>query len=879
MNTKRNTCRRAASFLLALLLSLTLSVPALAAEKEVELSTADELIAFAEKCSYDAYSAGLSVRLLNDIDLDGAAVSIPVFLGRFDGQNHRITGLALTDSASIYGFFSQIASGAVVRDLTVEGKVTPTGTQSRVGGIAGENYGSISSCRFTGTVTGTDNVGLLAGYNGSSGLIENSAADGVVHATTSVGGIAGQNYGSIRGCTSTAAVNTSVSDSELSTADLESSVYDLLKQQQTTETGVNTDAGGIAGYSTGVIDSCTNEGSVGYPHVGYNVGGIVGRQDGLVTNCVNRGFVQGRKDVGGIVGQMIPDITIQAGPDRVAQLRTELSTLAELTERTNNDLTDASDTVTTRVGNINNYANSAESTVKGLVDDLNSDMTYDDLKAWLDKVNESADSIHGYLTGINGEMDALVKGISNASASLSSDLRAVSGQLNTTMDLFLTLIDEVTDTSSAVVQDVSEDTLYSAKRGKAADCVNHGAVEGDRNVGGIAGALAIEYDYDREDDLFPAGSRTVKYTYLTRAILLDCQNYGAVTAKKSCAGGVAGRMDLGTVYGCGGWGAVSIESGDYAGGVAGLSLTSVRRSYAKCTLSGSRYIGGVVGSGCNVTDCIAMPKVTAATQLSGGIAGEITGAYSGNLFVSDSLAGVDRVSYQDKAEPISYRQLLARTDIPDDFRTLTLTFVADGKTLRTLTFPYGASFNVSFYPQAPAKDGCYVRWDIPTLDHLTFDTVVTAVYEPYITTLSWATSQDGRAVLLVEGQFCEGDRLRVIGASVPEELAGEGVGSYHLTIPEDTSRTHTVRWLLPEDAPRRMTVYVNSGGGWQRVSHQVSGSYLCFQMSDSGQFAVVRDESIPVRVWVISGIAAALALCAVLGIHQLRKKRKNKSQA
>lgn len=48
MNTKRNTCRHAASFLLALLLSLTLSVPALAAEKEVELSTADELIAFAE---------------------------------------------------------------------------------------------------------------------------------------------------------------------------------------------------------------------------------------------------------------------------------------------------------------------------------------------------------------------------------------------------------------------------------------------------------------------------------------------------------------------------------------------------------------------------------------------------------------------------------------------------------------------------------------------------------------------------------------------------------------------------------------------------------------------------------------------------------------
>ena len=37
MNTKRNTCRHAASFLLALLLSLTLCAPTLAAEKEVEI--------------------------------------------------------------------------------------------------------------------------------------------------------------------------------------------------------------------------------------------------------------------------------------------------------------------------------------------------------------------------------------------------------------------------------------------------------------------------------------------------------------------------------------------------------------------------------------------------------------------------------------------------------------------------------------------------------------------------------------------------------------------------------------------------------------------------------------------------------------------------
>ena len=56
------------------------------------------------------------------------------------------------------------------------------------------------------------------------------------------------------------------------------------------------------------------------------------------------------------------------------------------------------------------------------------------------------------------------------------------------------------------------------------------------------------------------------------------------------AGGIAGRMDLGTISGCGGWGDVASESGDYAGGVAGLSLSSVRGSYTKCTLSGGSYL-------------------------------------------------------------------------------------------------------------------------------------------------------------------------------------------------------------------------------------------------------------------------------------------------
>ena len=70
------------------------------------------------------------------------------------------------------------------------------------------------------------------------------------------------------------------------------------------------DTGGIAGYSDGVIIGCSNYGRVGYEHTGYNIGGIAGRQSGVVTSCTNIGTVYGRKDVGGIVGQMEPYIEV-----------------------------------------------------------------------------------------------------------------------------------------------------------------------------------------------------------------------------------------------------------------------------------------------------------------------------------------------------------------------------------------------------------------------------------------------------------------------------------------------------------------------------------------------------------------------------------------
>ena len=62
-------------------------------------------------------------------------------------------------------------------------------------------------------------------------------------------------------------------------------------------------------------------------------------------------------------------------------------------------------------------------------------------------------------------------------------------------------------------------------------------------------------------------------------------------------------MDLGTVIDSVGYGQVTSASGDYVGGIAGLSTASVRRCFARCTLFGRDYVGGIAGSGKTVYGC------------------------------------------------------------------------------------------------------------------------------------------------------------------------------------------------------------------------------------------------------------------------------------
>ena len=127
----------------------------------------------------------VNLRVISGRIADSAAVSIPIFLGDFDGQGHKITGLCLTESCSEYGLFSRVESGASVRNLTVEGEVIPAGTQTDVVGIVGQMVADIT-LRFSSG--GLDE--MQTKLNALQSLI-NRTLDDAQSASDSVTGAAG----------------------------------------------------------------------------------------------------------------------------------------------------------------------------------------------------------------------------------------------------------------------------------------------------------------------------------------------------------------------------------------------------------------------------------------------------------------------------------------------------------------------------------------------------------------------------------------------------------------------------------------------------------------------------------------------------------------
>ena len=872
----RNKILRLVGLVLAFCVSLT---PVVAQEDDntLHITTPDQLLAFAEACRLDSYSAGLTVYLDADLDLTRLNwAGIPLFCGEFDGGGHTISGLSVTGEGSQQGLFRSLSETAWVHDLTLRGTVAPQGSRSQAGGIAGVNAGRISDCVFDGTVAGAESVGGITGRNTVTGLVEECQVSGDVSGGHFVGGIAGENAGVLRGCVNRAAVNTTEQENQVSLSDI---TLDTLTGTEAADTV--TDVGGIAGASTGVLRDCESQGDVGYRQMGYNIGGIAGSQSGYLEGCTNRGTVQGRKEVGGIVGQLEPAARVEYSEDALQQLQGQLTELNQTAGQISGHLQSGASGVSEGLASLQAQSQSARQAITALTP---ADGQLPELPD-LDRIQTARNDLTGRLTDMNQTLSGISASVQSSANNLMGDLQAVTDQLNA----INRTVNQAGDNLGWQFSDVSDADTEANLTAKVENCRNLGSVSADWNSGGIAGAIAPENDWATVENIEFYGQRSLHLYGELRAVLLGCENQAAVYADKQNAGGIAGWAAMGLIRDCVNSGDVGADAADQVGGIVGRSTGFVRGCSAKCRVRGATAVGGIAGSATVATDCRAMVLLEEPREQYGAILGwqdaDTTQAdpVQGNLYlpVDADPGAVDGVSYAGKAQPMAREEFLALDGLPDIFQTVTLTFVAQGETAGRCTVPTGGAVDPAQILAVPGQDGRQGRWEGLAeidLNEVTFDQVFSAVYdEPETVLTSDAARADGSPVLLVQGTVTDGGTVPLTASpNAPETSLGtEWLESWVLDIAEQ-AQTLTLRYLPPDGTEiNRLQIWVQTQNGWRKVETTVDGSRLVFPLQEGETlFAVCKAP--PLWPWY-AGAAALAALLLTTGGIALRRRQRRKA--
>lgn len=500
-----------------------------------------------------------------------------------------------------------------------------------------------------------------------------------------------------------------------------------------------------------------------------------------------------------------------------------------------------------------------------------------------------AGSLNTNLQGLSDNMGQLNDEMSSTNDVMLADLSDINDQFSKIMRLYTDAIDGVLDMDySTVYEDNSQEDAENSTDATIADCRNSGTVRGDLNVSGIAGTMAIEYDFDLEGDVTGIDNARWNSTFLTKCILRHNINEGNITAQKSYAGGISGLQEMGTILRCENYGRINSTSGNYVGGIAGQSLSYITNGYSKCTVSGEEYVAGIAGYGSSMENCCAMVRIQDAVSFAGAIAGETDsgGTVTGNYFVSDEIAGIDRISYSGKAEPVSYEQLLEIEGLPNRFRMMSVTFYADDEEVKLVTCPFGGNVLREVYPDIPVKDGFYADWDIREIRNIMYDEDVTAEYVRYLTTLaSDQTRENGQSVLLADGMFKQEAVLEVAGGSVggnddSNVPSLKNLTEYwQITVPEDGNEQHQLRYQAPQGQTEGIEIYVKQDGEWLQANTELMGIYHLFTIEGTKAEIAVCIQDQDIVVYLLCMVSAVIVVFVVIFIIRRKKKRGPKKVA
>ncbi len=209
------------------------------------------------------------------------------FTGSLDGQGHVIQGLTIkpVDYEEMYqGLFGVIGAAGSVRNLGLT-DVALIGAGNYVGGLAGENGGTITNVYITGSVQGSYAGGLVGKNTGtisrsySTVTVSQSVVDGTVVGSDVMGGLVGENTGTIT------------------------------QSYVTGDVIGRSTAGGFVAKNSGTITQSYATGAVTARN-GTDTGGFVAENTGSISQSyATGGAVSGDNSVGGFVASNRGDIS------------------------------------------------------------------------------------------------------------------------------------------------------------------------------------------------------------------------------------------------------------------------------------------------------------------------------------------------------------------------------------------------------------------------------------------------------------------------------------------------------------------------------------------------------------------------------------------
>lgn len=866
--------------------------------ERIQIGSLEDWNTFAEHCKLDTDSSRLYVEMTEDISAEGGQLqAIPFFNGIFDGKGYAIEGLSCQNKTEPLGLFCVLGRQALVRDVHLFGNVQPAEECDMLGALAGENRGTVFQCDFQGVVSGSNYVGGLVGSNQETGRIIDCGVYGAVLGESMTGGIAGINMGSIIRCENHAVVNTE--SMELGADTLKERTFVLDMDKLNTQTGaVQQDMGGIAGYSSGCLYDCRNFGTIGYLHQSYNVGGIAGRSNGFIKKCVNEADINGRKDIGGIVGQMEPYLEEQVTASELHVFRQQMENMMALTDRAVEDAHGAGKELQDGLNDLSTSLSTAQEKADNLARTAIKDGP--EKEAEYDINSQDAEDLWDSMVEVSNQIEMLNNKSQEQTERVSGDLNAIYTQYT---EIYKTLVRM--QKTEWKIKDGSVDSADSMLLGAVRECINQGKVQGDLNIGGIVGVMGEESSVDPEDEISLSVDTSTHTTYERKAVLDSCVNYGETAAKRNYVGGIAGRGEVGYIRNCENYGFVTTE-GDYAGGIAATAQISIEGCYVKARLSGHKYVGGIIGQGINrtvedtgskVSDCRSLVVIEDAVKFYGAISSTPDGIFERNQFVGDSLQGLGTYSADGVAYPVSYDDLIQGEKVPEEFKKLYVIFMAEGNVLKKAQIQYDSSYSEQNYPFIPQKKGYFATWDKESLQHLTSDTVVSVVYRPYIESISsQALRSSNRPVFYAMGDFMDEDVLLVTQKeaedySVNSELLDQGgvlkrlflrgeiEEGWVINLPKDGREEHEIRFLpttVNKQEPKLFLLYDEE---YEELLPEKNGSYFSFTVAgNQAEILVVKTNVRYDRLAVMAIVLVLLFACIVIGIRVVRKWRRKKKE-